>query len=145
MGLLDQVLGQALGSLSGGAGGKPGNPGALVEGVIEMLGGQQGGIEGLQKQFQQAGLGDAAASWISTGKNQSISAQDLTRVLGQGRVDQIAQRAGLGQGKGADLLAQLLPVVIDQLTPSGRAPAQNQLGTLGAELLKGLLGGAKRG
>ncbi len=139
MGLLDSVLGKALGSLAGGA--KGGNNAALVEGVMELLGGQSGGIEGLQKQFQQAGLGDAVNSWISTGKNLPISPADLTKVLGQGRVDQIAQKAGLGQGKGAGILAQLLPVVIDQLTPKGTAPAQGQLGQLGAELLKGLLGG----
>ena len=126
MGLLDQVLGQALGSLACGSAKGGANGGALVEGVMEMLGGQQGGIDGLAKQFQQAGLGDAMASWISTGKNQSISPADLTKALGQGRI-----------------LAQLLPVVIDQLTPQGKAPAQNQLGQLGAQLLKGLVAGRR--
>ena len=148
MGLLDQVLGQAMGSLLGNAGsgaaGKSGpNGGALVEGMLEMLSGQQGGIDGLAKQFQQAGLGDAMASWISTGKNQSISPADLVKALGQGRVDQLAQRAGLAQGQGAGVLAQLLPVLIDQLTPQGKTPAPGQLGQLGAELLKGVLSGRR--
>ena len=141
MGLLDSVLGQALGSLTGGA--KGGNNAALVAGVMEMLGGQPGGVEGLQKQFQQAGLGEAVNSWISTGKNQAISPADLTKVLGQGRIDQIAHKAGVVPGNGASILAQLLPIVIDQLTPHGKAPAQGQLGQLGADLLKGLLGGGQ--
>ncbi|MBM4383767.1 MAG: DUF937 domain-containing protein [Deltaproteobacteria bacterium] len=143
MGLLDQVLGQALGSLAGGGAKAGANGGALVEGVMEMLAGQQGGIDGLAKQFQQAGLGDAMASWVSTGKNQAISPADLTKALGQWRIDALAQRGGVPQGQGASVLAQLLPVVIDQLTPQGKAPAQNQLGQLGAQLLKGLVAGRR--
>jgi uncharacterized protein YidB (DUF937 family) len=139
MGLLDQVLGQAIGSLASAGGKGSANGGALVEGVMEMLGGQQGGIDGLAKQFQQAGLGEAMSSWISTGKNQPISPADLTKALGQGRIDQIAQRGGVPQGQGAAILAQLLPVVIDQLTPQGKAPAHDPLGRLGAQLLKGLV------
>jgi uncharacterized protein YidB (DUF937 family) len=143
MGILDQVLGQALGSISGG--GKGADGAALVKGVLEMVSGHQGGIDGMHKQFQQAGLGDAMASWISTGQNKPISPADLTRVLGQGRVEELAQRAGVPKQNGADLLSQLLPAVIDQLTPKGAAPAQGQLGSLGAELLKGLAGSALRG
>ena len=72
--------------------------------------------------FQQAGLGDAISSWIGGGPNQHISPDQMTSALGEDTISQIAAQLGLSQGEAAGQLSQLLPEVIDHLTPAGRAP-----------------------
>jgi len=98
-----------------------------------------GGIEGLLQQFQQSGLGDIIGSWIGTGKNLPISAEQLTKALGGGQIEQLSQQAGVSASQGLSLLAQLLPVLIDHLTPDGKVPQQSQLAEAGTNLLKRLL------
>jgi uncharacterized protein YidB (DUF937 family) len=114
--LLPVVLGMLQGRQSGG-GGMLGN---VLGG---MLGGGQGGAAGnlgaLLEQFQKAGLGQQAASWVSTGQNQPISAGDIGKVFGNDMLAQIAKQAGVSQGDASTGLAQLLPQLVDQLTPNG--------------------------
>lgn len=138
MGLLDSVIG-AIGSGGGGAGG--GGQGALLNAVIGMLGnanGPGGGLAGLVQQFQQGGLGDVVGSWVSTGQNLPVSADQLTQVLGNDTIGQLAQQLGLSNGDVAGQLSQLLPQVVDKLTPNGQLPAGGGLGDIGS-LLGGLL------
>lgn len=137
MGLLDSVIG-AIGS-GGGAGG--GGQGELLNAVIGMLGnanGPGGGLAGLVQQFQQGGLGDVVGSWVSTGQNLPVSADQLTQVLGNDTIGQLAQQLGLSNGDVAGQLSQLLPQVVDKLTPNGQLPAGGGLGDIGS-LLGGLL------
>lgn len=136
MGLLDSVVG-ALGA--GGAGGAGGGQGELMNAVIGLLGqgGGVGGLAGLLEQFQRSGLGDVAASWVSTGQNLPVSADQLTQVLGHDTIGHLAQQLGLSNGDLAGQLSQLLPQVVDQLTPNGQLPTGG-LGDLGS-LLGGLL------
>jgi uncharacterized protein YidB (DUF937 family) len=149
MGLLDSVLGSVLG---GGGGG--GAQGALLNAVIGMLGnsggGQAGGglgaslggLGGLMGKLDQAGLGDVAKSWVGTGANQSISPDQLGGVLGNDVVAGLAKQLGLGQGDVLGQLSQMLPQVVDKLTPNGQMPqldANGGLGNIGD--LAGMLGG----
>lgn len=148
MGLLDSVLGSAMGALQGGGQGAGGNA-ALMQVIGSLLAGQRGGSGGasggasggglaaLLQQLQQAGLGDAVQSWVSTGQNQAVSADQLQSALGGDRIGALAQQAGLPAGELAGLLAQFLPQVVDQLTPGGQVPADG--GDLGG-LLSGALG-----
>jgi len=75
MGLLDQALDAARQALSGSQSSN------LGQSLIDMLGTQMGGVQGLQQKFEQAGLGGVVASWIGTGANQPITADQLARVL----------------------------------------------------------------
>jgi uncharacterized protein YidB (DUF937 family) len=146
MGLLDSVLGAALGG--GGQGG--GGQGALLNLVLGMLtqgqgggaaagGGGLAGLGQLAEQFQRGGLGNVMDSWISTGQNLPISPDQLGQVLGNERVAGMASQLGLNQGDLLGQLSQLLPDVVDKLTPSGQIPQQQpDLGQLGS-LLGGLL------
>ncbi len=143
MGLLDSVIG-ALGQQQQGGGG--GGQGALIGAVISMLGqgggqaGGLGGLAGLVAKMGQSGLGDMAASWVGTGQNQSISPDQLGGVLGQDTVSSMAGQLGMNQGDLLGQLTQMLPQLVDKLTPQGQVPH----GDLGS-ILGGMLGGQQGG
>jgi uncharacterized protein YidB (DUF937 family) len=126
MGLFDAVIG-ALGSGGGQTG--------LMNVVAGLLHDDApgGGLNGLTAQFEKAGLGHLIASWIGSGQNLPISADQLHNVLGSDTIAQLAGQLGLGHGDAAGQLAQMLPQVIDKLTPHGQAPAGG-LGDLGSLL-----------
>ena len=131
MGLLDQVIG-ALGQ-SGGSGQNP-----LLTLAMQLINNQPGGLQGLIERFMQAGLGQQAQSWVSTGQNLPISAEDLLKVLGGGQFQQLTQQAGLSDADAAGGLADLLPKVVDQLTPNGAI--QDDTVEQGLSALRGKLG-----
>ncbi|MBP8270633.1 MAG: DUF937 domain-containing protein [Sphaerotilus sp.] len=147
MGLLDSMLGSVVSqALGGGQGG--GGQAALIQAVIGMLmgGGNQsggaaaGGLGGLLEQFQRGGLGDVASSWVSTGQNMPISADQLSNVLGSDVIGQLARSAGMDQGSAAGALSQILPQLIDGLTPNGQLPQQGtDLGSMLPQILGSLL------
>ena len=141
MGLLDQVLGSVLGGNPQG-GVTQQHASGMAEALIAMLNDPRtGGIEGLMRQFQQGGLGELFSSWIGTGQNQAISPNDLSRVLGQGRMSEISQQANVPQQQAPSLIASLLPILIDQLTPRGQVPDRSQLPQQSNDLLRSLLAG----
>lgn len=143
MGLLDSVLGSAMGALQGG--GQGGAGGDVLMQVIGSLlqgqGGAGGGLGALLQQLQQGGLGEAAQSWVSTGPNLPVSADQLQSALGADRIDALAQQVGLPAGDLSSQLAQYLPQVVDQLTPGGQLPTGGgaDLGGLLGNVLGGLL------
>ncbi|NMG28802.1 YidB family protein [Aromatoleum evansii] len=143
MGLLDGLAGQVLGSVLGDGqqqgGQAPG--GALLQIAMNLLQNQPGGLAGLLQQFQQAGLGEAAASWVGTGQNAAIDGNQLSTALGADTIDGIANQLGIPQQEAAGGLAALLPQLIDQLTPQGRLPDDNALSGGLADLASKLLRG----
>jgi uncharacterized protein YidB (DUF937 family) len=92
---------------------------ALLPVALQVLQ-QSGGLEGLLGKMRGSGLAAEADSWVSTGQNLPIDAGALSKVLGSGTMDQIVQQAGIPNRDVAGGLADLLPHVVDQLTPSGR-------------------------
>lgn len=143
MGLLDGILGSVLGGGSvAAAPGAPAGAGGLNSDVLMRIAGQllqqHGGVAGLVEAFTKGGLGQAAASWVSTGPNQSVSASQVTQVLGSGQIGQIAAQLGLDHGQASGILAQLLPHVVDHLTPSGQIPAGQGSGDLMSAALSAL-------
>ena len=135
MGFLDTLANEASKALSGA--GSDAHPGMMdaVTGLIRDHGG--GGLSGLIAKFQQGGLGDAVASWVSTGRNLPISAEQLQSVLGNAQVQAIAQRLGISTSDVAQSLANLLPQAIDHLTPNGQVPPGNMV-EQGLAFLQGL-------
>jgi len=99
---------------------------------------KHGGLAGLMGKFQAAGLGDVAQSWVSTGENQPVQPQQLTQALGPDAMARIAAKAGVSPTEAPTLLAQILPVLVNQMTPKGTAPAQ---APVSADALLGMLGG----
>jgi uncharacterized protein YidB (DUF937 family) len=137
MGLLDTLVTSAVTSaLGGNANNLTGN---LVKGVVGMLtSGSGGGLNGLVDKLQQSGLGDVAASWIGKGDNKPISANQIIEALGQDKVDELAQEAGIPADKGAEVLSEVLPNVVNEMTPDGEVPEEHKLGTLSKIILGGL-------
>ena len=128
MGLLDQLGGGLLGA--SGAGGQ----GQIVGAVLQMLQGQPGGVGGVLSGFERAGLGGVAQSWIHEGPNQPVSPDQVTQALGPGPVGDLASRLGVTHQEAAGHLSQLLPQIVDHLSPGGQAPGDGGLGALGGLL-----------
>ena len=150
MGLLDSILGAAMGGNSaqvpaGGTGlggiiGALANNPQVLQAITGMLAndGSHGGLGGLVSKFQQAGLGDVIGSWVGSGENKPISGDQITQALGPDTISDLASKFGLNTGDTAGQLSNILPGLIDKLTPHGAAPAGG-LGNSGD--LMGMLGG----
>ena len=132
-------LGDLFKQLLGGAQ-SAGDQGSLLDSVIGMITNpQSGGLEGLLQAFKDKRLGDIVSSWVSRGQNLPVSPEQIQQALGTGQVKQIAKGAGMSRGAAADALSQLLPQVIDKLTPKGTIESSSLTGS-GLEALKKLLG-----
>lgn len=127
-----------LGNILQGLGGGQGN---LLPIILKVLQNQPGGLGGLLNSFQQKGMGDIVQSWISTGQNKPISAEQVSEALGPEQVSAVANEAGISHEEAKSSLASLLPQVVDRLTPNGQLPQSNDLMSQGMELLKGKLFG----
>ena len=90
-------------------------------------GGILGGLGGLLDKLQNGGLGDVAKSWVGTGQNQPVSPGQLGSALGSDVVKTLAQRSGLSEEDITKQLSQILPGVVDKLTPQGRLPTMAEL------------------
>jgi uncharacterized protein YidB (DUF937 family) len=132
MGLLDGLENQALSSMLGG------NTNPLVSGLLQMIQNQPGGLGGLVQQFHDKGLGGLASSWVGTGQNQPISADQIHQGLGSDVVKGLAAKAGISPDLAGGAIAQLLPGIIDKLTPKGQVPAHNSVMDMVGGLLQGL-------
>ncbi|MFI5181313.1 MAG: YidB family protein [Thermoanaerobaculia bacterium] len=120
MGLLDDVLKEV-----GGAAGTGDAHKSLATELLGMVsgGGMSGGLTGLVNMFNQKGLGDVVSSWVSTGKNLPISADQIQAVLGSSQIQALAAKAGIDPAKTSAAIAQILPQLVDKATPDGQIPA----------------------
>jgi uncharacterized protein YidB (DUF937 family) len=134
-------LGDILGGLLGGgrpsgvpSGGMPsGMPsGAGSGGLGDILGGGlggsvlSGGLGNLIKQMQQNGYGRQAQSWVGHGENETIPPDDLAKALGADDIDRLTQQTGMDRDELLSGLSQHLPNLVDQLTPEGRLPTEQE-------------------
>jgi uncharacterized protein YidB (DUF937 family) len=93
-----------------------------------LMGGQQGasGLEALVEKLRNGELGDRVESWISTGANRPVAPQELEQALGTGEADRLASGSGMERSGLLAVLSQVLPRLIDGLTPQGRLPTQGE-------------------
>ena len=135
MGLLDELAGKAQ-SMFGGAEGKSPD---LLSGVMDMLSNNQsGGLSGLVQAFKDKGLGDVVSSWVGTGQNLPLNADQVNNALGSESIQNLAEKAGVSSTEVSSMLAQHLPGLIDKLTPDGAIPEGGLL-EKGLEFFKGKL------
>jgi uncharacterized protein YidB (DUF937 family) len=118
MGLLDEVM-----SMAGvGAQQQDQHCTALTAIMNYVNSPQVGGIAGLQKMFQQGGLGSVMSSWVGSGQNQPVSADQLQNVLHSGALQAAAQKCGIDPTQLTGMMSTLLPHLVDKLTPNGQIP-----------------------
>jgi uncharacterized protein YidB (DUF937 family) len=108
MGLLDGLIGGVVG--------------AEMVSVASQLIAKHGGVSGIVTQLQQQGLGATVNSWIGTGPNQPISADQVHQALGPDVIRDLAARAGMTPQELTQKLSQVLPQLVDKLTPDGTVP-----------------------
>jgi len=122
MGLLDSLLNMAAGSTKA----TKSNQNAVTS-IMEVLvnNKQTGGLDGLVGTLNKGGLGNIVDSWISTGKNKSVSASQLNNVLSGDIVSQLAAKLGISNTAAVSMIARFLPQIIDKLTPDGKVTAQS--------------------
>jgi uncharacterized protein YidB (DUF937 family) len=132
MGLLDDLQNKAVTGMLGGSS----NP--LATGLLQMINNHPGGVAGLVQSFHEKGLGEVASSWVSTGPNLPISANQIQQVLGSEQVKQLAAKAGISPDVAGSSLAQLLPTLIDKLTPNGQVQQHSNLMEMGMSVLQSL-------
>ena len=108
MGLFDGILGGVVGA----------EMATVVNGLIE----KHGGIQGIVSQLEEQGLGGTVRSWVGTGANQPITADQIHQALGSDTVKQLAAKVGMTPEDLAAKLSQILPQAIDKLTPGGVVP-----------------------
>jgi uncharacterized protein YidB (DUF937 family) len=97
--------------------------GEVLGGVRRAAGmGGMGGLGGLLEQFQRMGYGEQASSWVGPGQNQPIPADVIGQIFGQDGLAAIARQAGVSEADVSAGLSQLLPEVVDRVTPNGEVP-----------------------
>jgi len=130
MGLFDQVVGAL-------AGGETGGQGGLLQTVMQLINDPKiGGLQGLVQSFQQGGLGEIVNSWVSTGQNLPISAEQIQSVLGSSSLQDMAAQLGMSPEQASGNLAEMLPQLVDSMTPNGQLPEGGDLLAQGMDLLK---------
>lgn len=134
MGLLDSVLGAL-----GGQQAEGGVQNALVNGVLGLIE-REGGLGGLVQNIKEKGFGEVVSSWVSTGENLPINSEQVQQALGSEEIQELAAKAGITAESAKTMLAQVLPDIIDKLTPEGSIPSGGLL-EQGINLLKNKLGG----
>jgi len=123
---------KAVASLLGGSS----NP--VAASLLQMINSHPGGLPALLQSFHDKGLGDIVSSWVGTGQNLPISAEQIQHVLGSDQIKALAAKAGISPDTAGSSLAQFLPTLIDKLTPNGQVPQQANLLETGMNLLKSL-------
>ena len=117
MGILDTLLqNMVVGTQQG--------QGSMLQVALQLLQ-QNGGLPGIISKFEHGGMADHVGSWVATGANMPISGAQLQEILGSGSIGEIAQRLGMSHGDASSGMAQVLPQLIDALTPAGQIPADH--------------------
>jgi uncharacterized protein YidB (DUF937 family) len=96
-----------------------------VKGLMSSLVSKSGGLQGLMGKLGSGGLQDQVRSWIGTGTNEQVSAQQVQEAVGSDNLAEAARQAGMSTDQAASQLAQAIPQLIDQATPEGSVPQQD--------------------
>ena len=120
MGLLDDIGGALKGVLGQEAGAAM--P-ALISSALAKT--DLGNLNGIVAQLQQGGLGQQVASWLGSGTNLPVSADQLQAALGSQQVREIAGHLGLPVDQALNVLSAHLPNLVDQASPNGTLPPGN--------------------
>ena len=125
---LGDLLGGILGGRQGGSqSGLAGNP--MLRMLLPLVAGMlmNGGLQKILASLQQNGKGAKGQSWVSTGPNEPVDAADIKAALDDEELAKIAQELGVSEDEAAEAVAHVLPDVVDQATPDGALPDDDEL------------------
>ena len=126
MGLFDDLLKSGLTAMGGGSAQQQGL--ALATGTLGLLTSPEtGGLQGLVKTLTEKGFGDIVSSWVGTGSNLPISGAQVQSALGGDYINSLAQNAGMAPEAASTILATVLPLIVDKMTPNGTLPEADGL------------------
>ena len=128
MGVIDDMKSKVMGSVA--------EESPMASAAFELLKNHPGGLSGLVQQFHEKGLGDIVTSWVGTGQNLPISAEQIQSVLSNEHVKAFAEKAGISPEVASAKIAEFLPMMVDKLTPNGQVPEQSSLLQSGLDMLK---------
>lgn len=117
MGLLDSIKGTVLGKMGG-------EQDSMAQVAMDLFN-QNGGLSGILDKFKQGGLSEVADSWVGKGENIAISAEQISSVLGNGIIAEMAAKFGINPETLSAQIAEHLPTVVDKLTPDGEVPSES--------------------
>ena len=117
----------ASGVLTRGGAGQAASAGPQPATDTKDAGGLLGGLGGLLNKLQQGGLGDQTKSWVGSGQNQPVSPGQVGSALGPSIIKTLSQQTGLSEDDLTKQLSQVLPGLVDKLTPNGRLPTMAEL------------------
>src|SRR5579864_161051 len=108
---------------------------SLVVEAVRMLTSREGGLTALTQTFERNGLEHIISSWIGTGENAPISADQIKATLGSERLADLAKKAGISPDTATQYLTNTLPRLVDALTPNGKVGNASDLFSIGKEIL----------
>ena len=129
MGLLDGIVGEVLGKLVTGASGGTSTGGQTQPSLLILalqLIQKAGGLQAILDRLKQAGLTKQANSWVSTGTNEPVSGDQIKQALGPDMINQLSAGTGMDTDQVGNAMAQVLPDLVNQLTPEGQVPENHQ-------------------
>jgi uncharacterized protein YidB (DUF937 family) len=116
MGLLDQLTSMI----------KGGSTQDLL-GSVNQFFENEGGFNNLLEKFKAGGMGDKVDSWVGTGENKAISADEVKSALGGESISRVAGNLGVSEDEAAEALSKTLPEVVSEATPDGTIPDADAL------------------
>lgn len=133
---LEDILGQLTGGQGGQGSGGASAGGGMLAMLLPLVAGflKNGGLNKVLAGFQQQGLSSQAQSWVGSGSNEAVSGSQVEQVVGQEEIAAIAQQLGISEAQAADAVAEVLPRVVDQVSPQGELPAEADLDDLFAKI-----------
>jgi uncharacterized protein YidB (DUF937 family) len=129
---IEKALGGLLGGQSGGLGGMLGGlsgggaGGGMLGMLMPVVGGllAGGGLQKIMSGLEHQGAGAQASSWVAKGENQPVSGQQMKEAVGADQVANVAEKLGVSHDQAADVLAKVIPHVVDKASPDGAMPSQ---------------------
>ena len=112
--------------------------GGNMSSMLDLIGGNKGGLNSLTEMFGGNGMGDLMESWVGKGENKDVKPNQIEKIFGSDTVKKVADKNGMDIGSALKMIAQFLPLIIDKLTPDGSIPGGGFEG-LNMDMLKKFL------
>lgn len=136
-------IGDVLKKASAGAGSPDKPPGEEKTGIERLIwdlgdaigrkdgeGGLAGGLGELVDRFKKTGQGEIADSWMKTGPNRGLTPQQVEEAVGANNLQELSRRTGLSYEELLERLATSIPEGVDELTPEGHLPTEDEVARL---------------